>query len=237
MAKSKESGFSSGGAGLSKKIKSAMESKDFKSLKEHMASIGVNVAPSMEQLPLDAAKDACYGIELVVREIPALQKIVRIDYDQERTGRAYAVAGFYGRISVGDIFRTGSDSLEKHYQSDVSSRFHPKGTSAIHITSHEVGHAIEGEIIRRHPELSNQAKAWNNSTMATRIVRQAATQVKKTPYGKGKTNDQLVYSVSRYAKRNRSEALAECVADYISNGSKSNPLSQAVWGIIKKELT
>ena len=60
--------------------------------------------------------------------------------------------------------------------------------------------------------------------------------MKKTPYGKGKKNNELIESVSGYASKNRSEALAECVGDYFSNGKSSNPLSQAVWGILKEKL-
>lgn len=34
----------------------------------------------------------------------------------------------------------------------------------------------------------------------------------------------------------RSEALAECVADYMANGSKAKPLSRAVYNVLKNEL-
>lgn len=75
---------------------------------------------------------------------------------------------------------------------------------------------------------TNGVKAWNKSKEAARIVGQAARQAKKMPDGKGKKNDELVAEVSRYATKNRSEALAERVADYMANGSKAKPLSRAV---------
>lgn len=53
---------------------------------------------------------------------------------------------------------------------------------------------------------------------------------------KGLTNDQLVAQISRYATKNRSEAMAEAVADYRANGSRAKPLSQAIWKILKREL-
>jgi len=45
-----------------------------------------------------------------------------------------------------------------------------------------------------------------------------------------------VAQISRYATKNRSEAMAEAVADYRANGSRAKPLSQAIWKILKREL-
>lgn len=82
----------------------------------------------------------------------------------------------------------------------------------------------------------DRINAWNKNRFATKIVGEAARIVKKTESGKGLKNNQLVEQISRYATKNRSEALAEAVADYRANGNNAQPLSKAIWNILKREL-
>ena len=70
----------------------------------------------------------------------------------------------------------------------------------------------------------DRINAWNKHRFATKVVGEAARAAKKTAVGKGLTNDQLVAQISRYATKNRSEAMAEAVADYRANGSRAKPL-------------
>ena len=72
--------------------------------------------------------------------------------------------------------------------------------------------------------------------MASKVISEACRDAKKTAAGKGMKNADLIQSVSRYATTNRSETLAECVADYAANGTNAKPLSVAVWNILKREL-
>ena len=56
------------------------------------------------------------------------------------------------------------------------------------------------------------------------------------PKSDDKKDYRIKRRVSKYALRNDSECLAECVADYVANRGKANPLSKAVWSVLKNEL-
>ena len=77
---------------------------------------------------------------------------------------------------------------------------------------------------------------WNKCTEAKKIVSQACKNIKKTPYGKGKRNADLIGSVSRYANENASEAMAEAFADVYDNGENANPLSFEIKRLTKEQL-
>ena len=80
------------------------------------------------------------------------------------------------------------------------------------------------------------SNAWNTSKLSGKVISEACKDAKKTPAGKGLKNTDLIRGVSGYATKNRSETLAECVADYTANGTSAKPLSVAVWKILKREL-
>ena len=57
------------------------------------------------------------------------------------------------------------------------------------------------------------------------IVSRACKNIKKTPWGKGKKNAELIGSISRYAQSDASEAMAEAFADVYANGENASPIS------------
>lgn len=130
------------------------------------------------------------------------------------------------------------------YASDVKRGGSPAGTTGDHVLSHESGHLLERALIHKFVTSQIQGQgarlagssAWNNCTMAKNVIREAVSAVKKTPAGKGMRTAGLIRQVSAYAATNRSEALAECVADYAANGTNAKPLSVAVWKILKRDL-
>lgn len=134
------------------------------------------------------------------------------------------------------------DGINTSYDRTTASLFHPAGTKAVHITSHEAGHVLERALIEKTIPGSDfwsqigRSQAWDKSQCASKVISEAARQAKKTPAGKGKKIDTLIAEVSGYARKNRSETLAECVADYAANGSKARALSQEVWKVLKREL-
>ena len=66
---------------------------------------------------------------------------------------------------------------------------------------------------------------WDNGTMSSALVSQALKNVKKTKYGKGKKNADLMRALSGYGATQKQECFAEAFADVASNGEKANPLS------------
>ena len=74
---------------------------------------------------------------------------------------------------------------------------------------------------------------WVDCTFGKKVCSEALKNAKKQT---GKTYADLIYDVSDYAKADRSECMAECVADYMMNGEDASILSKEVWKILKREL-
>lgn len=215
---------------------SARSQRDFQSLADYMKNEhSVRVAPELAKADFSAVREAAAGMEELLREFPQAASIIRELNGKECRKSAYASASFNGLVQLNPDRWKDRGDLERSYQADVKSGFHPAG-NASSIAVHEVGHLLERALISK-AGLSRYDSiiAWNKNKQATRVISEAAKAAKKGA-GKGMTNDQLVAQVSRYATKNRSEALAECVADYRSNGANAKPLSREVWKILKREL-
>lgn len=109
---------------------------------------------------------------------------------------------------------------------------------------HELGHIVERALILKAVQTGKaaswqQAMLWNKCTMAGNILHEAANAVKKMDKAAGNTPlgiNGYIARVSNYATTSRSEALAECVADYMAHGSNAHRLSIAVMAEIRKAL-
>lgn len=111
--------------------------------------------------------------------------------------------------------------------------------------AHECGHAIEHLLLdQKYPptktlgyyELQEYYRAWNKGAVSKEILSEACKNIKKTPYGKGKTNKVLVGLLSGYATKSPKETFAECFGDYFQNGENANPLSKEVVRITRERL-
>lgn len=237
-------GPSSAGNANPPKPTSAADAKDLTDLASHMSGIGISLDTStLASFNFDNVKEAAFGVERIAQEFPqavfAFQQIVGMDRGQG----TYASASLGGTIRLNEFYY-GQDpsSFAVSVTGDENSDFHPKGGGTLGVAVHEAGHVLEAALIKRAISVNSyldqlaQSDAWHKSTYASRVISEAAKAAKKTPNGKGKTVASLIREVSRYATKNRSEALAECVADYFANGSNAKPLSIATWDILKREL-
>ena len=223
---------------------SAAETKDLQELHDYMKGLGVKMdMSSLAGQTFENVREAASGIEQVMKEFPqAVGSFRRLRGDILKKGEL-ANASYNGAITLANYFYGKSThGLDATYQQTVFNKFHPSGTKKIDIATHESGHILETALIHKYlagntfADKLARANAWNNSTMASKVIHEAVTGLKKTPAGKGKLTDDFIKDVSRYATKNRSETLAECVADYSRNGQNAKPLSVAVWNILKREL-
>ena len=153
-----------------------------------------------------------------------------------------AVSRYYG----------DKDYLIRRYNENVASGYHPKGTTYEDVLIHETGHRIEAALAKKAidtgrlpyaPNISlgnwnNYAKTAYGSYATEKLISQAAKNIKKTPYGAGKSNYQLYRGISGYAaaEDKRSETFAEAIADWRRNGSNANPLSIEIVRLTKEYL-
>lgn len=223
---------------------SASETTTLQELHDYMKTIGVRVdMSSLAGQTFENVRKAAAGVEQIVKEFPQAAAIFNTLRGKDLGKGVLANASIGGNITLANyFFKKTEGELDSRYQQTVKNGFHPAGTKTGDIATHEAGHVLERALIQKafpgndFSARLSQAAAWNNSTMATKVIHEAVSNLKKTPAGKGKLTNDFINGVSRYATKNRSETLAECVADYAANGSGAKPLSVEVWKILKREL-
>lgn len=157
-------------------------------------------------------------------------------------GNNASFAATHGNDMLTNIAYFGNTkTLDAMYQRTVESGFHPKGTTWKDIVTHEMGHVVvRGLINKAYSTDAARAKAWGGSKFSGDIVRSATKQVQDNykAYGfKTKpTQDALRKGISGYATKNYHETIAEAWADYHANGNNSQPLSRAVYDVIRKMM-
>lgn len=240
------SGFPTNAPGGSVGPQSAADTKDLQELAQYMSNVGIRIdAASFSNATFENVRGAAAAVERIMTEFPQAAANFHELRGEDLAHGVLANASFGGIIRLGNhYFSKSEDGLNTTYDNSTAKGFHPAGTKKADIASHEAGHILERALIDKY--ILNQgndywtrleaSKAWNTSKLSGKVISEACREAKKTPAGKGKKNDELIRGVSGYATKNRSETLAECVADYAANGSKANPLSVAVWGILKREL-
>lgn len=231
------------------KPQSAMDTTNLHELAEYMKTVGsgslVLDEQSLSGAVFENVRGAAAAVEQVIKEFPQAEGRFHVLRGSDLHKGVFACASYGGVIELGNDYygKTESD-FGSLYAKNVNNGFHPAGTGKDHIATHEAGHLLERALIQKYilsqgndfyTRLEASA-AWSSSKMASKVVSEACKAAKKTPEGKGLKNEELIKAVSRYATKSRSEALAECVADYTANGSNAKPLSVAVWSILKREL-
>lgn len=222
----------------------AADTKDLSELKTYMQKLGVAFDDtSFTSQTFENVKNAAAGVEQVMKDFPQAAPYFRVLQGEDLKKGVMACASMSGVITLGNHYYAKTEQeFASRYDKSTANGFHPEGTTKDHVAVHEAGHILERALIFKAVPGSDywdrvtRSEAWDKGTMATKVVAEACREVKKTASGKGKTNDQLVQSISGYATKSRSETLAECVADYSANGTNAKPLSVAVWKILKREL-
>ena len=219
-------------------ISKAGDARNFSELKSYMESQGVRFGSGLENMDLGLLKNAVEEIQYIRQEFPqAAGAFKELNGTEARNGVYASASKLYGEISLSNMM-SDTEKAGQHYALDVALDFHPKGTTSSHIVTHESGHILEKALVQKAyaNDLYGELAAYTGRTEAKRIVANAVKEVKKTPEGKGARTAYLVGQISRYAAKNRSETLAEAVADYRANGANAKPLSRAIWAELKKEL-
>lgn len=124
--------------------------------------------------------------------------------------------------------------IQKQYESDVETKFHPKGTKYEDLGIHELGHCVTFEIIKRKYKNKNDiANDWNKNITAKEIVSQAFTNLGADDK---LTRTILRNNISTYARSKYSETIGEAFADYYANRENASILSKEIIKIMKGKM-
>lgn len=181
---------------------------------------------------LDSAKSIAAAYEQVFSRFPALKgKLEAVDAQPIGMGDntyAWCYIRNRGKVQVNPKWYSSWQSIVRKYEDDVISRWHPEGTTAESVVTHEIGHAIDGLLAREGVLGGITAKGeyrYASSTMRNTIMKRVA---KKDPviqqmfdlWSSKEAMDMAVNDyVSRYATKNPQEWFAECFAEYITSAN------------------
>ena len=225
---------------------SAADTRDLAELSQYMKSThGVHVDPAtFKNQDFENVKQAASAVETIIREFPQAAANFHEIRGEDLKNGVMANASFRGVIRLADYYFKSRNFLMSRYANSEAQGFHPAGSNGDHVATHEAGHVLERALIDKYVLSQGNgylvrlqaSDDWRKCTYAGKVVSEACRMAKKTPEGKGKKNADLISGVSGYATRNKSETMAECVADYVANGQRAKPLSIAVWNVLKREL-
>ena len=132
-----------------------------------------------------------------------------------------------GEVQVNPFHYSNWQSIVRSYERDVSLGWHPVGTTAESIVTHEIGHAIDGLLAREGVlggvTASGEYRYASSSLKATVMKRAAkldpdlADLMAADKAWKG--SQAVSEHVSQYATKNPQEWFAECFAEYITSAS------------------
>lgn len=202
------------------------EIEDFEGLKQYCKkSFDIDIDDSVKSLDFDTVKKPITGIESVISDFPE----VKDKFSKLVTSKSGIMScGLDGEITYNPSYFKIGNNIDDVIKKQVSSGWWPKNSSLESIGRHEMAHALESVLIDLNKSYEyewQRITAWNRCTEAKAIVSQACKNIKKTAYGKGKKNAQLINSISGYASKNASETMAEAFADVYANKANANPLS------------
>lgn len=172
----------------------------------------------------------------VIKDFPILNN--KIKSIKIRNNKDYSMAIKPQKNGDGFDIYINKDSFKsikiarQEYQKLVELNKTPKGTTYKDILTHELGHGIIYEIIKKkHNGNANLINNdWCNSITSTEIVNKALKNIGIISYqDKYKT----LLNLSEYSLESASETIAEAFADYYSNGRKAQKISKEIIKIMK----
>lgn len=187
---------------------------------------------SLQNADFNLLRDSCYEMAAVFEEFPQAKSAL-VSLEASGLGEnTYASASYSGEIILNTKFYRNPELYRSTYEHDVSTRHHPKGTEPKHTLAHETGHVLETALVNKY--MSGEPSHLKLQARGSRIYSEKVVKEALINLTEGRISGTI--KVSKYALKNYSETLAECVADYRANGSKSAPLSREVYKILKREL-
>lgn len=205
--------------------KSIADTEDFETLDNYLQKVyNVSVEKAVKSLDFGSVKSALSGLESVLDKVPGLKATLK----KVKTSKSGVMSCSGENITFNPHYFEKSERIQKACAEQSASRYWVKNASPASIGAHECAHAVEWMLLQQNPALEydwQRIDAWNKCTEAKKIVSQACKNIKKTDFGKGKRNIELISTISRYAHDTASETMAEAFADVYANGENASPLS------------
>lgn len=183
---------------------------------------------------LDSAKSVAAAYEQVFSRFPALKGKFRAVDAQPKGMSSNTYAWCYirngGKVQVNPHHYDDWQRLVRGYEDDVASGWHPYGTTAESIVTHEIGHAIDGLLAQEGVLGGYTSKGefrYASSSLKNTIMKRAAKADSNVQASMlWDTKWAVEAHVSRYATKNPQEWFAECFAEYITSANPRTVASE-----------
>ena len=197
-----------------------------------MKNYKVNVADEIAKLDFTSVKEACAGIEAVIKEFPLAATYLEELNVLERGGIMNA-SRFLNAIYFNIEYFSNREKLLSALTAGVKTGYYPKNMSIFGVGAHEMGHIIEKWLTEKHV---GTIQDLNHRVFAEKIITAAYGDVMRST-GKFKPLNTLKKEICEHALReNCSECFADTICDYVLNKENAAVLSQAAWQRLKEEL-
>ncbi len=151
------------------------------------------------------------------------------------TGGCYAQVRTHGdgamNLEIGSkLYGNGMDYINRSYENDMTSGFHPAGTQANSIIWHEYGHVLANISSKGAVGASNTGLISSSSDQRKFITNRRGRETEKewlfnAAKETGQKPSEIMKGISRYAQKNPSETFAEAFAEVTCSAS---PRKEAV---------
>ena len=170
-------------------------------------------ASNLDGCDLNSAKAIASAYQQTIEKFPQLSGKIGGVTAKELNNRAYAQCYIHSdkRIEVNTVYYNDWDHVQEQYDYDVNVGWHPPGTTAEAIVTHEIGHAIDGI-------LSDANQSWDFK--GSKISKTFANGLRaKVAQSTGVKIKDMGSAASTYASQNAQEWFAECYAEYITSAN------------------
>jgi hypothetical protein len=202
-----------------------IECKNFDELETLLGEYGVTITARIKRLHFESVKKAAAGIIESIEIFPQLRGQIT-SFEEYTNGTWILSSGYTGIVYFNaNKFCKLMPTREKKLNNYINGRwFHPVNTGFAGTGAHEAGHMLIKDYIRKkYPNKSDDFcfQVWQNSSVANDILNEVA-----------KSNNIKLYNLQkkmcRYAEKNASECIAECISDYVTNKNNACELSRYV---------
>lgn len=173
-----------GRGGGSGRGSSALDTKDVGELRQYMQDhYSVTVHSSADKVDFGILRSAAGELEELLKEFPQAAIGIHELNGSESRSNAYASASLSGKLQLNPKMMGDQAKLDQSYENDVRVKWHPDGTSSVHIASHEIGHLLESALVFKNITQTgyygtmDRINAWNKHRFATKVVGAAAVPV------------------------------------------------------------
>lgn len=190
---------------------------------------------NLEGCDLSSAKAIASAYQQTVERYPQLDgKIGGVTAEDLGSGtyaRCFMVNPMAKKVQVSTNFYDDWVRVSRNYEEDVFAGWHPAGTTAEAIVTHEIGHAIDGI-------LSDLHNSWEfkRTRQGNRIAKSFANELRaKVAMSTGVKIKDMDVAVSTYGSQNAQEWFAECYAEYITSANP-RPVAKKFGELLEEEL-